>query len=235
MIATFPSRHYDINLYPAVKEWLLVFAKQLLIEHGYAWIADNTDKLNDFCRQRLEQTGKNIIIDSKRIQFHNHEKSRKKTNNKWFETQDSIGYWEDFLKPKIVFQEIVQFSQFFYDDNAIFMCNDTGRIITGNKMEFLLSVFNSTLFFFAIKKFYGGGALGEKGVRMKHTFFENFPCIPYSKDVECLGKELIRNYDDDISSQLDRLIFNLYKLNDEEISFIFNDIQTDNEIEDRED
>ena len=22
--------------------------------------------------------------------------SRKKSNNKWFETQDSIGYWEDF-------------------------------------------------------------------------------------------------------------------------------------------
>ena len=29
--------------------------------------------------------------------------SRKKTNNKWFETQDSIGYWEDFSKQKIVY------------------------------------------------------------------------------------------------------------------------------------
>ena len=29
--------------------------------------------------------------------------SRKKTNNKWFETQDSISYWEDFFRPKIMY------------------------------------------------------------------------------------------------------------------------------------
>ncbi len=28
--------------------------------------------------------------------------ARKKTNNQWFETQDSISYWEDFYKQKIV-------------------------------------------------------------------------------------------------------------------------------------
>ena len=28
--------------------------------------------------------------------------ARKKTNNQWFETQDSISYWEDFSRQKIV-------------------------------------------------------------------------------------------------------------------------------------
>ena len=79
LIATFPSRHYDIEQYPAVKEYLLSFGIE-----------------------RLEQTGKEHNVNGEKI------KARKKTSNKWFETQDSISYWEDFSKPKIVFQEIVQ-------------------------------------------------------------------------------------------------------------------------------
>ena len=71
LIATFPSRHYDIEQYPAVKQHLLSFGKE-----------------------RLEQTGKTYSVNGEKI------KARKKTNNKWFETQDSISYWEDFYKPK---------------------------------------------------------------------------------------------------------------------------------------
>ena len=61
LIATFPSRHYDIEMYPAVKKHLLSFGME-----------------------RLEQTGKTHIVNGEKI------KSRKKTNKKWFETQDSI-------------------------------------------------------------------------------------------------------------------------------------------------
>ena len=61
LIATFPSRHYNIEDYPAVKQYLLSFGIE-----------------------RLEQTGKVHNVNGERI------KSRKKTNNKWFETQDSI-------------------------------------------------------------------------------------------------------------------------------------------------
>ena len=77
LIATFPSRHYDIEMYPAVKKHLLSFGIE-----------------------RLEQTGKTHIVNGEKV------KARKKTNNKWFETQDSISYWEDFNLPKIVWGEI---------------------------------------------------------------------------------------------------------------------------------
>ena len=73
LIATFPSKHYDINKYLAIKNYLLSFGLE-----------------------RLEQSGKRQIINGKMIT------SRKKTNNKWFEMQDSIAYWENFSKPKIV-------------------------------------------------------------------------------------------------------------------------------------
>ena len=77
LIATFPSRHYDIEKYPAVKNYLLGFGIE-----------------------RLEQTGKSHIVNGEKI------KARKKTNNKWFETQDSISYWEDFSKPKILWKRV---------------------------------------------------------------------------------------------------------------------------------
>ncbi len=69
LIATFPSRHYDIDKYPSIKQYLLSFGIE-----------------------RLEQTGKTHVVNGEKI------KARKKTNNKWFETQDSISYWDVFLR-----------------------------------------------------------------------------------------------------------------------------------------
>ena len=60
LIATFPARHYDIEQYPSVKNYLLSFGIE-----------------------RLEQTGKTHIVNGIKV------KARKKTNNKWFETQDN--------------------------------------------------------------------------------------------------------------------------------------------------
>ena len=87
LIATFPSRKYDIEQYTAVKQYLL-----------------------DFGKERLEQTGATHLINGEQI------KSRKKTNNKWFETQDSISYWEDFSKPKIIWKRIGSILRFSYDE-----------------------------------------------------------------------------------------------------------------------
>ena len=188
LIATFPSRHYDIDRYPAVKQYLLSFGIE-----------------------RLEQTGKTHIVDGEKV------KARKKTNNKWFETQDSISYWEDFNKPKIIFQEIVQSSQFLYDDAVHYMCNDTGRIIVGNHLPYILGILNSKLFFYAVKKFYGGGVLGEHGIRMKHTFFGNFPCLSYDRQIEEVAKELSNNYTENVANRADQLVFSAYSLTKEEI------------------
>jgi hypothetical protein len=105
LIATFPSCHYDIDKYTAVKNYFLSFAEKDLRDAGYDWVADSY--LADFCRQKLAQTGKFVEIEGKRIIIgKTPEKARKKTNNKWFETQDSISYWEDFSKPKVMWKII---------------------------------------------------------------------------------------------------------------------------------
>ncbi|WP_019520200.1 TaqI-like C-terminal specificity domain-containing protein [Faucicola boevrei] len=85
----------------------------------------------------------------------------------------NCAYIDNFSNEKIIYQEIVQYPCFAYSTETMF-CNDTGRIITGKNLKFLLAIFNSKLFFYAVKNIYGGGGLGDTGVRMKHTFFEKF-------------------------------------------------------------
>ena len=129
----------------------------------------------------------------------------------WYAMQRwGANYWEDFDKPKIIFQEIVQESQFMLDTNTHYMCNDTCRIIVGKHLDFLLRILNSELFFYSVKTFYGGGGLGDHGVRMKHTFFGSFPCIPYDKELEETADQ----------SVIESLVYTLYGLSPEEIQHI---------------
>ena len=127
---------------------------------------------------------------------------------------------EDFNRPKILFQEIVQESQFMIDIDGTFFCNDTGRIIVGEGLYHLLGVMNSTLFFYSIKSFYGGGILGDHGIRMKHTFFEKFPCIPIQERISRMAEHLSKNPEPKIQSELDDLVFKMYGLTKDEVKYI---------------
>ena len=131
---------------------------------------------------------------------------------------------DDFNKPKIIFQEIVQESQFMLDLEGKFMCNDTCRIITGDSIKYLAGILNSKLFFFSVKHFYGGGGLGESGVRMKHTFFENFCCIAENNEITKLVDSIsTKNNQNFIEHKIDCKIYELYGLNNDEINYIEND------------
>lgn len=116
LIATFPSKHYDIDMYPAVKEYLLSFGIE-----------------------RLEQTGKTYIFNGETIN------ARKKTNNKWFEIQDSVSYWEDFYRQKIVWGEISDRSKFAFDNSGAFIPEATTFLMTGEHLPYLLCILNSPL------------------------------------------------------------------------------------------
>ena len=134
-------------------------------------------------------------------------------------------YMDDFSKQKIIFQEMVQEPSFMYDKDGKFYCLDTGRIITGNDIEYIITILNSNLFFFAVKNFYGGGGLGANGVRMKHTFFENFSCpIPNSEQkhflISLLNKTVNNIDNKHIEIEMNKEIYSMYGLTNEEICFI---------------
>jgi type I restriction-modification system DNA methylase subunit len=87
--------------------------------------------------ERLEQSGK--------------KGSRKKTSNKWYETQDTIAYYNEFKKPKIMYQVFQVKPCFIYDDKGLFCNNSIWFIPTKDKA--LLGILNSKLGWWLITKY----------------------------------------------------------------------------------
>ena len=151
LIATFPAKQYDIDDYPALKDYLLAIGIE-----------------------RLEQTGEEHIINGERV------KARKRTNNKWFETQDSISYWDEFSKPKIVWAELSRTgNSFAYSDDGAMVLN-TCYILSFNDNEFhekelntLLGFLNSKVALFYLDII--SSKLDETGWRWLKQFVELIP------------------------------------------------------------
>ena len=195
VIATFPSRHYDIEDYPTVRDYLLSFG-----------------------RERLEQTGKTHTIDG--VTF----KSRKKTANKWFEVQDSIAYWKDFDRPKIVWGEISDRSKFAYEDKGGFVPEATTFLMVGCDLPYLLCVLNAPLsewFFSKIGTTTGVGTIRWK----KYTIQELLiPCISdtqkaqFTTLVHCFIRHKISF--DQLLRQANQLLYDAVDLTADEIRYI---------------
>ena len=188
LIATFPSRHYDIEKYPAVKNYLLGFGIE-----------------------RLEQTGKSHIVNGEKI------KARKKTNNKWFETQDSISYWEDFSKPKIMYPNMTKYIPFYFDEKN-FLQNDKSFMITGKHIAYLTAFLNSSIFKFCFldkfPKLQGGTR------ELRKIFFDKIPVLKVSDKENEIFKSLVTDIQNDYKKEkailIDERLFELYGLSKEE-------------------
>ena len=188
LIATFPSRHYDIEQYPAVKKHLLSFDRERLAEAGRFDLLDEVS-LAQYCKGRLEQTGADIIVNGKKVIVGNVKKSRKKTGNKWFETQDQISYWDDFSKRKITWARLMRLSP--KDIDAFprfclvpedFYTVDSLCFFTGQNLEQLIHVLNSE---YAAYYFFNNVAtLDNGGFQMRQQYVEQILLPPYvTKDV----------------------------------------------------
>ncbi|MBR1401470.1 MAG: class I SAM-dependent DNA methyltransferase [Prevotella sp.] len=174
LIATFPARRYDIEKYPAVKDYLLSFGME-----------------------RLEQTGKTHKVNGESV------KARKKTNNKWYETQDSISYWEDFSKPRIVYREIGEAMDACMIPPNV-MINNKLYMISGKHLEHLIRFFNSNLFNKII--FTKANLTGGKGI----DFMENIRVpLPLECDLS-MCEELY----------VDNLLYTFYGLTQIEVELI---------------
>ena len=171
---------YIITTFPSLKIDIESYpaVKQYLMSFGY---------------DRLKQTGE--------------KGARKKTNNKWFETQDSIGYWEDFSKQKIMYSEIVREPQFYLDNKGEFFAEATSFIMTGSNLEYLYHLLHSKTITYFFKTFYAGGGLGGDGYRYKKVFLEK---LPVPKDIIDINNE----------NNIEKVVSQLYKLTEEEINYI---------------
>ena len=204
LIATFPSRRYDIEDYPAVKKFMMTFTVE-----------------------KLEQTGIKHIVNGIEV------KSRKKTHGKWFETQDSISYWQDFEKPKIIYPNMTKFLPFYYDENG-FLSNDKSFILTGKHLSYLTAFFNSSLFKYCfIENF---PPLREDTRELRKIYFEKIPVLEVTDETDAEFRELVldiqKEYSDEKAKAIDQRIFDLYGLTQEECDAIgYIDFHTNNDNE----
>ena len=237
LIALLPSRHYDIEHYPAVKKFLLSFAKADLLRADLNWIVE--DYLSEFCMKKLSQNGLFVEIEGKRITIgRKQEKARKRTANKWFETQDSITYWEDFLKPKIIYPNMTKFMPFYYDEQK-FYTNQKCFIITGSHMSYLTAFLNSSLFKFC---FFDNFPVLFGGSReLSKIFFDKIPILEVddatNEEFHTLVLDIQKEYSDEKAKAIDQRIFDLYGLTQEErdaIGYIDFHNNNDNEPDDDE-
>jgi len=103
---------------------------------------------------------------------------------------------------------MTQGSCFALDSNGDFFISNTGYILTGENLNYLLKSLNSKLFEFVFQKYYSV-AIGSNGIRWLHQCIENLPIIR--------DREKIKEFN---KSKNENLIYELYELSAEEINYI---------------
>ena len=188
LIGTFPSRKFNIEDFPSVKSFMLTFTIE-----------------------KLEQTGKTHNVNGQKI------KSRKRTSGKWFETQDSIAYWNEFNKEKIIYPNMTKYLPFYYDEQKFFT-NQKCFIITGKHMSYLTAFLNSSLFKFC---FFDNFPVLFGGAReLSKIFFDKIPVLEVDDATDAEFRELVLDiqqaYSDEKAKEIDQRIFDLYGLTQDE-------------------
>jgi adenine-specific DNA-methyltransferase len=141
----------------------------------------------------------------------------------------SCAYIEEIESEKIVFSEIVSEPQFHYDSEGYYP-EATVFFITGKKLKYLLALLNSKPLTFFFKTFYMGGELVGK-IRYKKAFLEQVPIpVPNMEQenaiIDLVNQILALKQSDptadtsDLENQIDKLVYDLYGLSEEEIKIV---------------
>lgn len=190
---------YLISTFPSLKIDIEKYpvVKQHLLSFGY---------------DRLKQTGE--------------AGARKKTTNKWFEIQDSISYWEDFSKQKIVYPNMTKFLPFYLDDKG-FMQNDKSFMITGTNVAYLTAFLNSSIFKYC---FIDNFPELQGGTReLRKIFLDKIPVLQVSEKINSEFEKMVlrlqelvamRKPTKDLELEIDERIFDLYSLTKDERQII---------------
>ena len=135
----------------------------------------------------------------------------------------NCAYMEDFSKQKIVWKRVGSILRFSYDDTGI-MALDSTCFATGKYIKYLVAVLNSKMGKYLMKDSPQTGT-GDLLISVQAIEPLKIP-IPTSNTEKLIDEiiDTILDNGNDVSynlvSEIDRKVYNLYNLNDEECSFI---------------
>ena len=134
----------------------------------------------------------------------------------WYALQRwGANYWEDFYKQKIAWNRIASEKQFSLIDADIFI-QDSMHFFTGKHLNFLTAVLNSRLYKILMHMIVGQAAGGNAGNS------DNVKQLKVVVPNQFLEDKIIQLLKEKKYKEIDKLIYELYNLTDEEISFIEN-------------
>ena len=177
------------------------------------------DHLLSFGKDRLEQSGKPLGGGTK---------SRKKTGNKWFETQDATKYYEEFLREKLFWMDMAGNGRVAYSETEIY-CTNKGYVITGQSLKYLCAILNSSLVTWFMK--HNAPTTGMGLTEWTKVAVERIP-IPSTSGAQQrplvhLVDHILDAKDADPNAdtivwerEIDQLVYTLYAMTDEEITAI---------------
>ncbi|HDZ4975928.1 TPA: Eco57I restriction-modification methylase domain-containing protein [Campylobacter jejuni] len=158
---------------------------------------------------------------------------RKKTSNKWFETQDNIAYYEEFEKEKIVWNRISSDLCFSYDNQKKFILDSMFSITfySNINLKYLIANLNSSISKFWIKN--NAATLGD-GIYGAKIYIEKLPIPKINSKNEKIANELINLVDEilkakeqdknantqELENKINSLVYKLYNLTEDEIKII---------------
>ena len=196
LIGTFPSKKYNIDDYPSIKNYLLNFGKTD-ISHLSKYGIDCWGK------KRLEQSG--------------NKGSRKKTHNKWFELQDSIAYWDDFNKQKVVWKRVGSILRFAFDDKKMAVLDST-CFAAGKYAKYLTGILNSHMGKYMLQ---GAPTTGTGDLLISVQAIEPLKIpIPNNVIKKVIEDKVDRALQYNMTCDIDSDVYAMYALSNEEINFI---------------
>lgn len=153
----------------------------------------------------------------------------------------NCAYLLEFDKPKIIYQEICQQASYSLDEDNSFINNTAYIMVSKNySLKLLLGLLNSKLYWWFFTK--NNMTLGSSGIRMLAMYIETLPIPEVDKDTESklvnlvdsiidLNKKLSSEKNPNtvemlnariqaVDKAIDKIVYSLYGLNDDEIRII---------------
>jgi hypothetical protein len=206
-------RGRDIKRYKAefADKWLIFTAPALKIN------IDNYPAIRDYLKsfgERIHQTGENGC--------------RKKTYNKWFELQDTIAFYEDFEKEKIVWKRIGSVLRFQYDNSGS-LCLDSTCFLSSNRkdIKYLCALMNSKISYKYLldnSPKTGTGDVITSVQAIEPLFIPQISPKAQQPFIDLVDKILAKKAKGEDSTpeerEIDQLVYKLYDLTAEEIAIV---------------
>ena len=153
---------------------------------------------------------------------------RKSGSYQWYEIQDNVAYFQDFEKEKIIWGELSNDAKFTFDDEGYFL-NNTTFFMTGKNLKFLLSILNSKLAKWYFEKISTSSGMGTN--RWLKYKVEQLPIRPLSENLQVLLIEKVNQIltlkkedpkadTSELEAEIDRMVYDLYELTEEEILIV---------------